>query len=133
MLGVKAAIFQLRPVDQIVKRHQAIEIHGTGHLVQVIGRESELTEQIRENLLGAIVRGLQPHGIAVAARGQLAFDRAQQVIDFFLLDEQVAVAGDPELVAAAHAHAGEQIGHERLDDGAEKHEMPAAEFVGQAG
>ena len=77
------------------------------------------------------MRGLQSHRIAEAARGEFAFDGAQQVIDFFLLDEQVAVARDPELVAAAHVHAGEQLRNERLDDGAQEHEVAAAELVGQ--
>ena len=49
------------------------------------------------------MRGLQAHGIAVAARRQFALDRAQQVVDLLLLDEQVAVARHAELVAAAHA------------------------------
>jgi hypothetical protein len=33
------------------------------------------------------VRRFEAHGVAVAARGQLALDRTQQVIHFFLLDE----------------------------------------------
>ena len=90
-----------------------------------------MPEQVSEDLFGAIVRGFQAHGIAVAARGQLALDGAQQVVHFFLFDEQVAVAGDAELIAAAHAHAGEKLRYECLDDRAEKHEMPAAELVGK--
>ncbi len=90
-----------------------------------------MPEQVGENLVGAIVRRFQSHGVAEAARGELAFDGAQQVVDFFLLDEQVAVARDPELIAAAHVHAGEQLGDEGLDDGAQEHEIAAAELVGQ--
>ena len=77
------------------------------------------------------MRGFQAHRVAVAARGELALDGAQQVVDFFLLDEQVAVARDPELIAAAHVHAGEQLRDEGLDDGAEEHEVAAAELVRQ--
>ena len=40
---------------------------------------------------------------------ELALERAAQVVDFFLVDEQVAVAGDAELVAADHLDAGEQL------------------------
>ena len=77
------------------------------------------------------MRGFEAHRIAVAPRGEFAFDRAQQVVDFLLLDEQVAVAGDAKLIAAAHAHAGEQLRYEGLDDGAQKNEVAAAEFIGQ--
>ena len=77
------------------------------------------------------MRGLQSYGIAEAARGEFALDGAQQVVDFFLFDEQIAVARDAELVAAAHVHAGEQLRDEGLDDGAQEHEVAAAELVGQ--
>ena len=58
---------------------------------------------------GTVARGLQPHRGAVAAVRQLALERAAQVVDFFLVDEQVAVAGHAELVAAHHLDAGEQL------------------------
>ena len=77
------------------------------------------------------MRGLQPHRVAEAPRCQLAFDGTQQIVDFFLLDEKIAVAGDAELVAAAHLHAGKQSRYERLDDRAQEHEMAVAQFVRQ--
>ena len=36
---------------------------------------------------------------------ELAFERAAQVVDFFIVDEQIAVARHAELVAAEHLHA----------------------------
>ena len=55
--------------------------------------------------------GLEAHLVTVAAVLQLAFDGAAQVVDFLLVDEQVRVAGDPELPAADHFHAVEQLLH----------------------
>src|SRR5882672_11692 len=77
------------------------------------------------------MRRFQSHCIAEAARGEFAFDGAQQIVDFFLLDEQGAVARDPKLVTAAHVHPGEQPGDEGLDYGAQEYEVAAAELVGQ--
>ena len=131
MLGANGGVLELGAIDEIVHGHQAIQVHGSRDLVEIVGGERELLQQVAQNLIRAIVRRFQPDRVAVAARGELALDGAQQVVDFLLLDEQVAVARDPELVAAAHAHAGEQLGHEGLDDGAEEHEMAAAEFVRQ--
>ena len=37
--------------------------------------------------------------------GEFAFERAAQVVDFFVVDEQIAVARHAELVAAEHFHA----------------------------
>ena len=56
----------------------------------------------------AVGGGLEPHRGAVAALRELALERAAQVVDFLLVDEQVAVARDAELVAAEHLHAREQ-------------------------
>ena len=62
---------------------------------------------------------------------EFAFERAPQVVDFFVVDEQVAVARDAELVAAEHLHAGEQLGNELLHDAGQQHEALAAVFLGQ--
>ena len=62
---------------------------------------------------------------------ELAFERAAQIVDFFVVDEQVAVARDAELVAAEHLHAGEKLGHELLHDAGQQHEALAPAFLGQ--
>ena len=129
MLGVNGGVLELGAVDDVIHRHQTVEIDRSGDLVQIIPGEAELFEQVRQYLVRTIVRGLEANCIAVAARSQFALDSAQQIIDFLLLDEQIAVARHPELVAAAHAHALEQPRHEGLDDGAEEHEVAAAQFV----
>ena len=132
MLGAKAEYFSSVRSTRSYTAIRRFRLTGPGHLVQIVGGEPELPQQVGENLVRTVVRGFQAHGVAEAARGQLALDRAQQVVDFFLLDEQVAVARDPELIAAAHVHAGEQLRHEGLDDGAQENEVAAAEFVGQS-
>ena len=91
-----------------------------------------MLQQVGENFIGTVVRGFQAHGIAVAPRGQFALDRAQQVIDFFLLDKQIAVARDAKLVAAAHLHAGKQRRYKGLDDRSQENEIAAAELIGEA-
>ncbi len=62
---------------------------------------------------------------------KLAFERAAQVVDFFVVDEQVAVAGHAELIAAEHFHAGEEFGHELLHDAGQQHEALVTIFFGQ--
>ncbi len=54
--------------------------------------------------------------------GELAFQGAAQIVDFFLVDEQVAVAGDAELIAALHLDARKQPLHEGLHDAGQQHE-----------
>ena len=58
---------------------------------------------------GQSLRGLEPDRGAVAAMGELALQRTAQVVDLFFVDKQVAVARDPELVAAQHLDACKQF------------------------
>src|SRR5581483_10097083 len=69
-----------------------------------------------------VLRGLEPHRRPVAPMRELALERAAQVIDLFLVDEKVAVAGDPELVTADDLNSGEELLDERLHDAGEEHE-----------
>ena len=66
--------------------------------------------------------------------GELTLQGAAQIVDFFLINEQVAVAGDAERVAAARRDAGEQLAgeaHQRMpydvDEGAEHNEKDKEE------
>ena len=68
----------------------------------------------------------EAHGRAVPAGDELALQRVHQVVDFFLVDVQVAVARDAELVAALDLHADEQFRHEGMDDGRQENEIAAA-------
>ena len=66
--------------------------------------------------------------------GQFALEPGAQVGDFFLVHEQVRIAGHPELVATQDVHAGEQFSDELVEDGGEENEtvFAAGQFLGQA-
>ena len=121
--GRERRIFELRTIDQIVYREQAVEVHGTRHLVGIGARELEVLEQIRGELVRAVVRRLESHRVAVAAFEQLALERVLQIVHVLVVDEQIAVACDAELIAAVDLHAREQLIDERVDNGREEHEI----------
>ena len=54
---------------------------------------------------------------------QLALQSAQQVFDFLVVHEQVAVARDAELITAHDLHAGEYVVDVRVDDRRQKDEL----------
>ena len=62
---------------------------------------------------------------------KFALECAAQVIHLFIVDEKVAVTGHPKLIAAEHFHAGEQLGHELLDDAGQQHESLASVGLGE--
>ncbi len=115
-------VLEVGPLHQVIDRREAIEIHRSGHAVGVNVMQGELALQKLHHVLRAVPRCLQSHGRAVPPMRELALEGAPQVIDFFLVDEQIAVACDPELVTTQHLDAGEQLLHERLDDAGEQHQ-----------
>ncbi len=124
--GLERRVLEVRPVHQVVHGQQPIEVDGTVDLVERAALEAELVQQEVGHVVGAVVGDLQAHAVAVAARGQLALEREQQVVDLLLVDEQVGVARHAELVAAVHAHAREQLLDERMDDRGQEHEVVLA-------
>ena len=85
------------------------------------------------HLLRTVVRHLQSHRVAEVALLQLALERGAQVLDLFLVDEEVGVARDAELVATEHVHAGEQFGHVRVQHRGQEDEavFPIAQLARQ--
>ena len=122
----KRRVLQLGTVDEVVHREQAVQVHGAGHLIQVRPRELEVLEKVRGELIGAVVRRLEPHGVAIAALEQFAFDRMLEVVHVFVVDEQIAVACDSKLIAAVDLHPREQLVDERVDHRRQEDEVRLA-------
>ena len=121
--GTERGELQIGPVDQFRDLHQAHQIHRPVDPVQVLRAELGLLQQELGHGLGAVVGDFQAHRRAQVALRQLALQRGAQVLHFLFVDEQVAVAGDAKLVAAAHAHAREHLGGMLVQHGGEKDEV----------
>ncbi|MPN34287.1 hypothetical protein SDC9_181780 [bioreactor metagenome] len=96
--------------------HQADQIDGAVDAVEVDRLEFELGEQELGHRFRTVVGDLQTHGIAEVALRQFALQLGAQVGDFFLVDEEVGIAGGAALVAAEHGHAHEQFADEFVQD-----------------
>src|SRR6267142_496296 len=48
-------VLELGAVDEVVQRHQPVQIDGSGHFVQIVGVQAELTEQVGQYLFRAIM------------------------------------------------------------------------------
>src|SRR5438552_3355690 len=75
-----------------------------------------LLQQEFGHALGAVVGDLEPHRVAEVPVQQLALHRGVQVLDLFLVHEQIRIARDAELVGARHVHAGEQLAYVSVQD-----------------
>ena len=58
---------------------------------------------------------LEAHCIAVTVRCEFTFECAHEIVDVFVIDVQIAVPGDPELIAAGDFHAAEKLVNEGVD------------------
>ena len=94
-------------VDAVGHRHQPHQGDDAGDAIEVVAAEVELLQQEVGHDFGAVVGDFEAHGVAEVALRQFALQRGAQVLHFLVIDEQVGVAGDAELVAAEHVHAGE--------------------------
>ena len=108
--------------DLVRDAHQAHQIHRTFHAEQVFRFQLELLQQEFGHGGRAVVGDFQPHRIAEVALRQFALQADAQVLHFFLVHEQVAVARHAELVTAQHFHAREQFADMRVQDGRQEHE-----------
>ncbi|SPA36045.1 hypothetical protein CBM2637_U10002 [Cupriavidus taiwanensis] len=115
-------VFQVRPVDLVRHLHQADQVDRTVDREHLGGCEAKLLLQERGHGARAVVGHLEPHRIAEVPVRQFALQRLAQVLDLFLVDKQLAVAGNPELVAAAHRHAAEQLADVGMQDRRQEHE-----------
>ena len=130
--GVNGGVLQIGALRQVVDGREAVEVHRAGYLSSSRrGVSANCCSRKSTMSCRAVGRGLEPYRRAVAALRQFALERAAQVIDFFIVDEQVAVARQAELIAAQHLHAFEQVRHQGFDDGGQRDEAPARAAVGQ--
>ena len=70
----------------------------------------------------AIGRDFEAHRQPELALRQLAFERLAQVLDLFLVDPQVGVAGDAKLRIIDHLAAGEELVQMGVHDRRQQHE-----------
>ena len=91
-------------------------------LIQIFRLQFELLQQEFRHGGRTVVGDFQAHRIAEVALRQFALQADAQVLHFFLVHEQVAVARHAELVTAQHFHAGKQLADMRVQDGRKEHE-----------
>ena len=97
--------------------HEPTRSDGPFDGVEVVGLEPQRGEQFASDLLGAIGRDLQPHGLPLAAVVQLGLHGQTDVGDLLLVDVELAVAGDaeqPPVVDLRHPEQTRQIGPDEI-------------------
>ena len=107
---------QVWPLDQLDDLRVAAQVDGTIDEVAVVLVQVEFLAQPLGHLGPGVGRHFQPHAMAPGTLAQLVAQGAAQVGHFFLVHEQVAVAGEAERALALDGQPREQLVHEALDD-----------------
>ena len=114
--GRERRVLEVRAVDLRQYLAQAIEIHRPVHVIEVLLVELELLQQELDHRRRDLLDHLEPDRVAEVPLQQLALQRDAQVLDFFLVDEELGVPRHPELVGPLDRHAGEQLVHVGMQD-----------------
>jgi len=97
----------------------------------VFAGEVEVVAEGVVNGVGDALFDFEADGGAAAEVAQLGLDGLEEVFGFFLVDVEVAVAGDAEGVGAGQPVAGEELAGAQLDDlGQENETLDLAGLVG---
>ena len=120
--GREAGILEVGPVHQIGNPVQAHQVHGPVAAKDIGIVEVEFLGEEPAHSLRTVVGEFQPHRLAEAARRKLALHRHEEVVHGLFVHQQVAVAGDPELIAVHLPHARKQLVDVRVDDRREEDE-----------
>ena len=121
ILRRKRRKLQIGAVHHVRHRNQPHQIHRAFHLIQLIARELKLFQQKLANIIRTLVGNFQPHTVAKIAVAQFVLNRRAQVAQIVVFHRQIAVARQPELVAAFHRHAAKQLVHIFMHNGRQKH------------
>ena len=122
--GDKGAVLQVGAIDEGVELVESVQVHRPVDPVEVLFAELELIEEELLHLFRAVFGDLEARRTGEAATVELPLERLHQVVDFFFIDVQIGVSGDPELVAPLHPHAGEELFDVRVDHRGEHDELP---------
>ena len=130
-MGLEDRKLQVGTLDQVDHLRQPAQVHRSGDPEAVGLMQIEFIEQALQDGGRAAGRDLQAHRIAVVPLAQLTLQRRPQVGDLLVVDEQLAVAGDTELMHRQDLEAREQRAHEPLDHrGQQHHAMRRARDLG---
>ena len=120
--GLERRVLEVRALHLVGHFAQAVKVDRAVDAIQVGVAQAELLQQEFHHALRAVVGHFEPHRVAEVPVEQLALQGGVQVLDLFLVDEQVGVARHAELVAALDLHAREQLAHVRVQDRGQEHE-----------
>ena len=115
---------QFRPVQHVNHRHQPLQVHRAVQAEELVLGQVEALPQEAGQVLRALLAHLQLGGGAAKAPAvQFAAQGAGDILHLRVRHFQVGIAGDAELMAFAHRHAGEELIDKVVDDGGQEDEV----------
>jgi hypothetical protein len=91
------------------------QIHGAWDAIDIFGREMEMSEEIGFNLDWAVVGQLKSDRGSAISFLEFLFDCKEEVMSFFLVDVEFAIAGDTSGPSTMNFHSWKDLAHKVSD------------------
>lgn len=118
-IGGKGFEFQVGPVDEVVGTHEARHIERAIDGVDIDRVEFKGLEELFQKDGICALGDFEANRGAFLSVEEFFFNFTEEILDFFFIKVEVAVAGDAEGDRGANAITGEEIAHVLLNDIAE--------------
>ena len=96
------------------------QIHGAWNAIDIFGCEMEMPKEIGFNLDRAVAGEFKSNGGSAISFLELLFDCEEEVMGFFLIDVEFAIAGDAGGPGAMNIHSWKNLPHKVSDKFGEK-------------
>jgi hypothetical protein len=108
------------------------QIHGAWNAIDIFGCEMEMPKEIGFNFDWAVAGEFKSNGGPAISFLELLFDCEEEVMGFFLIDVEFAIAGDAGGPGAVDFHPWKDLAHKMPDKFREKNEFArVTAFAGQ--
>ena len=115
--GLKRRELEVGALNHVRQLHQPGQVHRTIGAEQVGFFKFKLLQQESDHIRRTVAIDFEAHRVAEMPLRQFALQGQLEVGHLFLIDEQVAVAGDAKRVAGTYREAGKQLADEANQQG----------------
>lgn len=109
------------------------EVDRARHPIDVFRCQMKMGQQIRFNFCRTIFRQFKPHGSSTVSFLELLLNGQEKVVGFFLVDIEVAVAGDAGGPSPLDVHPGKDLLNKIPNQFGKKHKFPGLGFLRREG
>ena len=107
---------KVRPAPVIADSGETIQVDGPVYREKVRAVERKMIEQEFAKICRTFFTDFKTNCRAVTTCGKLAFQSPNEIIDFFVIEIEIAISRHPKLITTLDRHPGKQVLHVSMND-----------------